>query len=745
MGATGTRWGWLFGIAISGAYTVSTNYVNAQVPPPITPDNTLPINSSVRLEDNNTTVIEAGTTRGTNLFHSFQNFSVPDGSTAFFNNALDIQNIISRVTGSSISNIEGLIRANGAANLFLMNPNGIIFGPNAQLNVGGSFVATTANAIQFGNQGFFSASNPEAPSPLLTINPSALLYNQITASIQNGSIAPAGLTPSGQNSSGLRVADGKSLLLVGGDINMDGGRLNAYGGRVELGGLGSPGTVGLQVDGNYLSLDFPENIARGSVFLTNGANIDVSAAGGGSIAVNARNIELSGGSQLTAGIGQGLGSVDAVAGDITLNATGEIKVVGSSSVINNVNQQAVGKGGNINVTTGSLSLTDGAQLVASTYGQGHAGNVLINANDVAFAGLNGTITSGVQSNVESGGVGNGGSLNINAAKLSLSDGAQVQTIVREAFNNQAGGRGNAGDVNVNITGAITIAGVRNGFPSGIFSALGNGAEGKGGNINVTTGSLFLTDGAQLVASTYGQGNAGNVLINANDVAFAGLNGTITSGVQSNVESGGVGNGGSLNINAAKLSLSDGAQVQTIVREAFNNQLAGRGNAGNIDINVTGAVTIAGVRNGFSSGILSYLGNGAEGKGGNINVTTGSLSLSDGAQINASTLGEGNAGNIEIQVSESLIAKGGAVLRSDSFGEGNAGNIAIEAGDGISLDGVSANGTSSGIFSFIGNDPQFGLIGKGTGGDINIIAKSLSLSNGAQINASTLGEGNAGNI
>jgi large exoprotein involved in heme utilization and adhesion len=136
--------------------------------------------------------------------------------------------------------IDGLISTNSAnVNLFFINPSGIVFGPNASLNVGGSFVASTANALQFGNLGFFSATDKNIPSPLLTINPSALLFNQINqnAAIQNNSVAPAGIDPAGFDAFGLRVPDGKSLMLVGGNVSMDGGRLNAYGGRVELGGL----------------------------------------------------------------------------------------------------------------------------------------------------------------------------------------------------------------------------------------------------------------------------------------------------------------------------------------------------------------------------------------------------------------------------------------------------------------------------------------------------------------------------
>lgn len=277
-------------VAGAGMLTIFTDKTLAQ----ITPDNTLPNNSSVSTLGN-ITIINDGTSTGRNIFHSFSEFSVSTGSTVYFNNALEIQNIFTRVTGGSISNIDGLIRANGNANLFLINPSGIVFGQNASLNIGGSFLATTASGIEFGNQGFFSASKKENSS-LLTINPSALLFNQITSgSIKSHSVAPAGLNLSGDNTFGLRVANGRSLVLVGGNVNVESvgfindritpirGGLKAFGGLVELGGVSAPGKVGLDINGNNINLNFTAGLQRADVFLDNGADVNVRAAGGGSI------------------------------------------------------------------------------------------------------------------------------------------------------------------------------------------------------------------------------------------------------------------------------------------------------------------------------------------------------------------------------------------------------------------------------------------------------------------------------
>ena len=833
------------------------NHALAQIPP----DGTLGNNSSkitpnVNIKGLPADRIDGGATRGANLFHSFQEFNVGKSQRVYFANPTGIKNILTRVTGSNVSNILGTLGVDGGANLFFLNPNGILFGDNARLDVAGSFVASTANSFVFGNGLEFSVTNPQNPSPLLTVNPSALLFNQITAApIQNNSVAPAGIDPAGFNAFGLRVGDGKSLLLVGGNVSMDGGQLNAYGGRVELGGLASPGNVNLVFSGDNLSLKFPENAIRASVSLTNQAVIYVEGAGDGDIAINARNLEILGGSGLSAGIGVGLGTPEIVAGDITLNATGEIKIAGSKSGIRNfVGEGAKGKGGNITIDSGEFSLRDGAQLQASTSGVGNAGNVTVGAKnavslangyilstvEAAGVGKGGNIdinaislsltngaqlqasTSGVGnagnvtvsaknavsltggqttifSNVKTGGVGKGGNIDINAATLSLTDGAQLLTITRGASDTQPAGRGDAGNVNVKVTGAVDIAGEKNGFVSGIFSRVETGTVGNGGNIFIDSGDFSLRDGVQLQASTFGQGNAGNVTVGAkNAVSLA--NGYILS----TVEAGGVGKGGNIDINAATLSLTDSAQLLTVTRGASATQPAGRGDAGNVNLKVTGAVDIAGEKSGFKSGILSAVETGTVGNGGNIFIDSANFSLRDGAQLSASTYGQGNAGNVTVGAKNAVSLANGYILSTvEAGGVGKGGNIDINAatlsltdsaqlltvtrgasstqpagrGDAgnvnLKVTGVvdiagEKNGFSSGILSRV----ETGTVGNGgnitidsgdfslrdgaqlsaltlgqvaNGGNIFIDSANFLLQNGAQLSASTYGQGNAGNV
>ncbi|NJR74594.1 MAG: S-layer family protein [Scytonema sp. CRU_2_7] len=496
--------------------------------------------------------------------------------------------------------------------------------------------------------------------------------------------------------------------------------------------------------------------------------VDAGGVGkGGNIDIQGASLSLKDSAQLItivrrASDTQAAGRGDA--GNVTVDVIGNVTIAGvkdefPSGIFSYVGTGVTGNGGNISISSGSFSLSDGAGLSASTFGQGNAGNVSVRASDSVEL-----VDANIFSTVQAGGVGKGGNIDIKAASLSLKDGAQLQTLVRRASDNQPAGKGDAGNVTVDVTGNVTIAGIKDGVASAIFSSVGTGVTGNGGNITISSGSFSLSDGAQLIASTYGQGNAGNVSVRASDSVEL-----VDASIFSIVEAGGVGNGGNININAASFSLKDSAQLQTLVHEASDTQPAGRGDAGNVTVDVTGNVTIAGVKDGLPSAILSFVGTGATGNGGDITISSDSFSLTDGARLSASTFGQGNAGNVTVDVTGrvtiagikdgffsgifSLVGTGatgnggditissGSLSFTDSgrlsastFGQGNAGNVSVRASDFVSL-----AGSDTGIFSTVEST------GVGNGGNIDINAASVSLKDGSQITASSTGDGAAGDI
>jgi filamentous hemagglutinin family protein len=754
-----------------GSVTLFSIFLSIPVVAQIAPDRTT--STTVNREGNNFT-IRNGDRAGGNLFHSFARFSVPTNGSAFFDNAPDVVNIINRVTGGNISNIDGLIRSLGSANLFLINPAGIILGPNARLNIGGSFLGSTADSLLFDDGTEFSATDTQ--TPILTINaPIGLNLRDNPQPITNRSVG-----------NGLQVATGETITLVGGNVNLDGGRIFAPGGRVELGGLSAAGEVGINTDG---SLSFPENITRGNVTLTNGSRVDVRGDGGGFLTINARNLELSEASGLLAGIAANLGSPEAQAGDITLNATEAIAINQGSQVVNQINPNAIGISGNINIKAGSFSLSDeGSFINSSSVGQGDAGNVAIDVDgDVTISGTNVintstfTLTNGIVAN--SVGQGNGGNVTIAAdGTISLFSGLIISVVTNE-------GVGNGGDVNLIANGDITLSSggiiqslgivggnitleskgnisVASSSDSGSFIASSSNPAltkpmelEQSGDINLTAASLSLINqGTETEAfiSNFSSGaniEPGDINIDVEDtVTINGLGSSIGSNSQENtpgrngdinletsslvIQNGGglssntiLGEanrgekGGDINITADFLSIVDGGRINTVASGVDVE-------SGNINIRVSDTTTLEGLRSlpnqnipFLINQITSLLRENTTGRSGNISLETGSLTLQDGAQISSISLGQGDGGDIKIQAEDRIRLEGGA----------NLGNIDVIVGNIPISSNFSATSLSSSALSL------------GNGGDIEIDANSLEIVKGAQIGSFVFGQGNAGDI
>lgn len=644
--------------------------------------------------DQDTFNITGGTTAGRNLFHSFREFSVPRNAIAHFQNADTIQNIFGRVTGGSASRINGIIRANGVANLFLLNPNGVIFGNNARLDIGGSFLATTANEIEFDESGRFGTEEINRSPDLLRVNPSALHFSQQLrqpAAIRNTSVALSGLDPTGDEVFGLRVPNGQSLVLLGGDVSTQGGGLHAYGGRIEVGAVGASGRVGLETADATWRLQFPADLERADVTFED-ANVEVAAAGQGDITIHAHNLTF-----LNSFVNAGIDSGELLtnqAGDVILDATGHVNLGQDSRIENDVD--AIGNSGNILIRSDTLALTAGSDISASVFGQGKAGDVDIVVRDrVSIEGFSpADPPSGINNNVSPETRGRAGNIRLSAASLTVTNRGRLDASV------DRGGR--AGNITINVSDSVV-------FDLGyIFSILGEGAIEPGGDVFITAGSLSLLGGSQLITIAEGEGTAGDIRIAVDErisIVGADLDGFSTGIFSSGVSSGVRGTGGNIFLSADSLN----------VNNAFlNASMFGRGRAGNITINARDSAVFNG------GAVFNVLGEGGRGQGGNITVTAGSLSLLQGAQLLTATRGEGNAGTTQINVDGHVLIDG---FPPEGFPK---------------LPGFTSEGFS-GIYSSV--DPG----AEGNGGDIRLSATSLSLTNGGLLDVSAFGRGRAGDI
>jgi large exoprotein involved in heme utilization and adhesion len=412
---------------------------------------------------------------------------------------------------------------------------------------------------------------------------------------------------------------------------------------------------------------------------------------GGNLTVAARSLSL----QNTAGLlavtlGSGnAGTINVQADTIGLTDVGAR--ANPSQMGSIVFAGANGNAGDLNITTRSLSVTNGAQIVATTFGNGNAGAIAIDASESAtFAGVNGSFFSGAISTVEQGATGRGSNIRLSTKQLSITEGAQIRTTTRGA---------DAGDIDISAD-TLSVSGVgSNQRPSAIASAVLTGGTGNGSEINIQTRTASFADGATLSANTSSaiggtQGNAGNIRITASDaVTFDGI-GAGGFNTSARVETFGAGQGGTLSLDTPQLALTGGGQLRSTTN--------GSGDAGNIFIRSTDEVLAAGV----NSGLFANTEPGSSGNGGRIVIASPEVALRDRAQISVDSQGTGVGGNIQIQ-GDSLTLSNQSTISAETNSSAG-GDIDLQTQDLVLLRQGSRISTTAGKAQ-----------GQGDGGNIGI--------------------------
>jgi filamentous hemagglutinin family protein len=681
----------------------------------IIPDRTLGSESSRTVSDtiDNLPIdrLTGGATRGSSLFHSFREFNIGEGRGAYFENPSGISNIFTRVTGGNQSNILGTIGVLGNGNLFLINPKGIVFGPNARLDVRGSFLASSADSIVFNNGFEFSSTNPQA-APLLTVNiPVGLRFRENPGAIVNASR----VTQNIQNTEipvGLAVPPGQTLALVGGDLTFNNGFASAFSGNILLGSVASPGLVSFNITPIGLGLDYTNIANFGQIELSGLSAVTASGPGGGSIALKAGNITLRDRSSL---VSDTLGSID-------------------------------GRG--INIEAVRFSVLDQAFVGSSTSGSGAGGGINIRASEkvelrgIGFENFRRLILDPAasqkppdvttrESSIITGSVdtGRAGDIMIDTKQLTLREGAAIA--------NPALGTGDGSGIAIRASESVEVN------ASGLFTPTFN--QGNAGSIAIETGRLSVTDGAIISPSTFGAGNSGNLIVKASDsviVSKERSDSPLSTALAAN-SIGGTGRAGNIEINTRSLRVDEGASITSSsgVR-TIERVIPAGGTGGNITVNASDSVEVLGTAPGaLPSRSLIAAGTAGSGKGGDVTVNARRLTIRDGAGIGASTLGAGQGGNVTVNASESvevagttrdgifpggIITASGDLLYQTVFGlqppSGAAGSLSIATGRLRVRDGATVS-----VQSF----------GTGAAGSMNVVANSIALDNKGSIDGTTV--------
>lgn len=683
---------------------------------------------------------------GQNLFHSFSSFNVGTGESATFTGPGDVRNVVSRVTGGASSSIDGILRSTiPGANLYFLNPWGVFFGPNASLDVTGSFHVSTADYLRFEDGlKFYSTPNP-ADQVLSTASPVA--FGFLTGNPARVSVE-----------SFLGVPPGETLSVVSEEIGLLGAYLWAPGGRINLASMASPGEViptsaggvsDLQVQplnasgkvGIHGSVVDVRGVPSGTVLIRSGSLIldqgswvradNYGDTVGGGVDIRTGTLEISGGSLISADswwTGKG--------GPVTVEATDSVQLTDTYSALSSAawasgdagsialstphllieNEAAVygdtfgnGRGGDISIVTGTLSLLSGGSISSSASGgTGDGGTISIKA--AQNISIRGTGPNGLQSSLVSRTIdaGDAGRIEIITPVLDVDNGGVIgaDTVLTADSMPLLGGTGQAGDIDITV-GILNLAG------GGTILNNAFGTTGNGGDISVRASDSVTIAGTDSGIFTYATaaGDAGNSFLSAPDLV-------LRNGASIGADTFGDGRAGNIELTVQRLTLSGGAMITS-------GSDVGSGRGGDILVTAMEGVALSG---------LGYIATGTAGAGdgGNITISSNALTLQDHAAVYADTIGSGQGGNIGINVT-SLAMSGGSRISSSTFDStGDGGQVTVQAAKDMSF-----TGTFSGVYSVSSGD--------GKGGDIKLRAAEIRLTDGAQVSASSKGTGDAGDI
>jgi filamentous hemagglutinin family protein len=734
----------------------------------IVPDNTLGSEASRIIFNSFNTpneAIEGGAQRGQNLFHSFREFNVSENRGVYFH-VLDpgIQNIFARVTGSNRSEIFGtlgtrqlidgnLFRSN--ANLFLMNPNGIIFGGNARLSIrdGAAILTETSNQGRGGN---------------LTVTATESLQISGAFSFPEGGFwrsALSTLTQGTGEAGNLRIIDTGLIKIEEGagvfasSIGQGkGGNINIAADSVEL--------RGTSTDGQFSSFLGSE---------TTGIN---SRADAGDITVAVKNLNIFDGAFIsTQTLNQGKG------GNLTVTARESLNIFGSSTQNGKTfisglytSTSGLGASGNIKIfDTNRIVIGSGGQISASTTGSGQGGNIEVNANTIELIGVSNNkqaVSAFASETTGANSSANAGDVTITANTLNIRDGALIST--------QTLNEGKGGNLTVTARESLNIFGIGTQNGRSVYSGLFTSTSGLGasGNIKILdTNRIVIGSAGQVSASSSGLGKSGNIEVNADTVDLIGVsnnNQGVSAFASETFGKDSIANAGNITITSRILNISDGARIST---QTFN-----QGQGGNLTINARESLNIfgTGTQNGRVVGSGLFTGTNSFGSAGSIKIfNTELVKIKDGGQISASTSGEGKGGNIDVNVNnldiegifanqqfrsflgsttdgrspnanagnvtlvtQNLNIRDGALIATDAFNQGQGGNLTVTASESLNISGAR-NFTDGRFFrSALSTQTR----GSGSAGNLKIVdTGTINILDGATVTASSIGQGQGGNI